>query len=507
MTPEEWQREYARLMRGGMNPMTPPVTMESQVQQAVSQPLQPGMVNQSIQQAGARQANQQGIDTLQRDISGQERGIEAQRAMAQAMRNRGMPQGKTVGKSGIYVAPNWAENLGGAASKLAGAYMGRQANKRDAALDKTRSALAKREEERKRLLQDRSFGLDVEAGLRDQARVDLAGKAEERAAETLDWEQNNAIIERADRERREAAAREHDLKIQENKQAFEKALAADKSAADIEATQKAWARDDFVYNRKLQDELDSSWTVESYLLDGKPFTVATNGKEVRAGTSQGDVVPADQMARATPFDGANPDAAGVAQSAAAQKAREDRLREGTGVLQDIQNTTRSMNQILRNDRLGDYVGKTNVNRFLSKWGIGKDAWEGQAVQTQLAARALDHIANYSNIFKPMSGQDVIEILKGTTSELQNPEAIATYFLNDGLNQVKKDYMEQRTLAESAGDTQLVEAYDAAWNKVETDLKASAHLAAASAGMDPEKAADWGFDPDEIRALQAMRARR
>jgi hypothetical protein len=97
--------------------------------------------------------NQSAVDpAMVQDFSGQERAIDAQRQYANALRGKSAPQGKTVGPSGIYVAPNWGENLQYAAEQLMGGYQAGKANRADEGLDadRTASALAKATEEQDR---------------------------------------------------------------------------------------------------------------------------------------------------------------------------------------------------------------------------------------------------------------------------------------------------------------------------------------------------------------------
>lgn len=68
------------------------------------------------------------------DLSGPERSVARQQAVADQLRGSEAPQGRTVGPSNIYVAPNWGDTLGYAAKQVAGGYLGKKANEADQAL-------------------------------------------------------------------------------------------------------------------------------------------------------------------------------------------------------------------------------------------------------------------------------------------------------------------------------------------------------------------------------------
>ena len=105
------------------------------------------------------------IAAMSKSYDGQDNGIASQRALANAMRSKAMPQGKTIGsgKWQSYQAPNWGENLAGATEKIVGGYMAGQANRQDALLDEEKSeargfALSRAEAER---AQNRKLAADA----------------------------------------------------------------------------------------------------------------------------------------------------------------------------------------------------------------------------------------------------------------------------------------------------------------------------------------------------------
>ncbi len=72
------------------------------------------------------------------DLTGAENSVKSQRDYANMLRGKAAPKGKTVGPSGLYVAPNWGESLEYAVNQGLGGYMAGRANKADARLSKIR---------------------------------------------------------------------------------------------------------------------------------------------------------------------------------------------------------------------------------------------------------------------------------------------------------------------------------------------------------------------------------
>ena len=119
MTPYE---EYNRRM------MADAIRRQTQAQAQ----MPPGMITQSAGPVVSPEAYQ----SLQAD----ENKLARSRAMVDQLRGGGMPQGRSVGPSGIYVGPNIGETLGYAGKQIAGGLLNRQANEADAALDERRTA-------------------------------------------------------------------------------------------------------------------------------------------------------------------------------------------------------------------------------------------------------------------------------------------------------------------------------------------------------------------------------
>ena len=107
-------------------------------------------------------------EAMAKTFAGQESNIASQRAMAQSLRDRGMPEAKMVGQGNwaTLQQPNWGETLEGVVNKLTGGYLEGQAKQNATQLDvdQTKQAgLAKAAEEEIRLdklaLEDKRFNI------------------------------------------------------------------------------------------------------------------------------------------------------------------------------------------------------------------------------------------------------------------------------------------------------------------------------------------------------------
>ena len=162
----------------GMNINAAPITMESQIAEQVNAPVSAGMVS-----GYAAQGREAEMRKRAQDFSGEERAIEAQMAMAQQLRGREAPKGRTVGPYDVYVGPNWGESVAGLTNSIAGGLVQRSANKKDIALDekRTEARLSKAMEEQRRYKQ----GFDLQTDQFGEAvRSNIAG--ETHATDTLD---------------------------------------------------------------------------------------------------------------------------------------------------------------------------------------------------------------------------------------------------------------------------------------------------------------------------------
>ena len=123
--------EYLRKQQQqGMSLGRPPITMESQVNALANQPLAPGMVGAYVDQSKP--------DPRAKSFTGEENRIKSQRAMANMLRGKEAPKGKTVGPYDLYMGPNWGESLAYAGEQALGGYLAGKANRADIELDEGR---------------------------------------------------------------------------------------------------------------------------------------------------------------------------------------------------------------------------------------------------------------------------------------------------------------------------------------------------------------------------------
>lgn len=113
------------------------------------------------------------------DLTGDENRIDRMDQYAQALRGSPMPKGRSVGPSGIYVGPNWGEQLAYGLQQVMGGYMGKKANEADKKLaprrlDKSMAAL---ELDRANMLEGRQY---------DQSLAERA-RAQELADRSTQW--------------------------------------------------------------------------------------------------------------------------------------------------------------------------------------------------------------------------------------------------------------------------------------------------------------------------------
>ena len=206
MTAEEWQRLQAQMVRQGLDPNKAPVTTQSQIQQQLSQPMAPGFLNQSAGGGGGGGGapTPSSVAQAAQRISGQERGIESQRAAAAAMRGKAMPDGRTVGPSNIYIGPNWGETLGYVANQVGGGLMASGANKKDTALDAQRTKQAQAEAQYAAQLVDEERGYATSE--REEGQGFLSGENQlNRGATATQKGMDRALTESMAKAEREAA--------------------------------------------------------------------------------------------------------------------------------------------------------------------------------------------------------------------------------------------------------------------------------------------------------------
>ena len=116
-------------------------------------------------------------------VEGRQAGVDAQRKIAEGLRGRGAPKGRTAGPYDVYYGPNIGETLAHAGEQLMGGYMEGQANEEAADIDIQRglekaAALEAAQAEKDAAEAIRTDQLTYDRG-RDTASDTAAGKKEE----------------------------------------------------------------------------------------------------------------------------------------------------------------------------------------------------------------------------------------------------------------------------------------------------------------------------------------
>ena len=147
--------EYLRKQQQqGMSLGRPPITMESQVNALANQPVAPGMVGAYVDQSKP--------DPRAKSFTGEENRIKSQRAMANMLRGKEAPKGKTVGPYDLYMGPNWGESLAYAGEQALGGYMAGKANRDDIELDEERGLVKAAELAAEDAKDERDFNLKLD---------------------------------------------------------------------------------------------------------------------------------------------------------------------------------------------------------------------------------------------------------------------------------------------------------------------------------------------------------
>ena len=188
--------EYLRRQQQqGMSLGRPPITMESQVNALANQPVAPGMVGAYVDQSKP--------DPRAKSFTGAENRIKSQRAMANMLRGKEAPKGKTVGPYDLYMGPNWGESLAYAGEQALGGYMAGKANRDDIALDEEKgrvlaATLAAEDEEkaRKAALEQATLDLSLGKFVYDKERDRVADKVEKENRDYIGWINPNNPNER-----------------------------------------------------------------------------------------------------------------------------------------------------------------------------------------------------------------------------------------------------------------------------------------------------------------------
>jgi hypothetical protein len=356
MTPEEEQKLKAYILRMQMDPGAGPITMESQVNAQLSQPVPQGMINQSSTPGGLSSAAQGAT----RDLSGQEAAIKQQQAYANSMRGGAAPEGRNVGPSGIYVGPNWGKQVGYLAKQAMGGYAAAQANKADQALAPQRQQKAMdmlryqqqlTEEERGFKSGESQMDRDLRKGISEATNLVTTGEgAANRGARA-----NQGGLDRSAQMARTMAGIEGDI-----------------GAADALDERKVDA---------AQTARENDWVDSPYMVNGKLQTVSQNPNtgENRWGGSTGPLIPPEVMQNAIAYT------PGQASGTTADTDYMDKDPATAGA-----SSPDFMGNLLTSDTFES--GIFNPARWGAEVGVGPEGEFAQATQRQMGTATLGALA-------------------------------------------------------------------------------------------------------------------
>ena len=364
--------------------------MRRKIAEITGRPIPPGMISQT---AGASAAAQGAAV----DLTGQERGIAAQRAMAAQMRGGGAPKGKTVGPSGLYVAPNWGEHLEHVTGKLAGAYLGKKANEADTELDVSR---AKKNRDTIRyeaelLADDRGYRTGERLGGQEhQTGERLGGQAfrsgEREAGQTFDTSER-------------VGGEQFTEGLRQSLQAADQLFATGEREAGEEHTK------------------DTDWDNVPFHAPGDPaktINYAYNKQtgEYRRGTREGAPVEPGEIESLTPWDTGTGGSMTAADRAAAELAGRDPAKGDGG------SNPLAINRILDSgDMLATATGALDPNRWISQLGL--EGFEAeQALQMDMGTATLTALSQNMEAIdlKPWSVKEIETISKDVPDKNTQP---------------------------------------------------------------------------------------
>jgi len=397
MTAEEWQRLQAQMVRQGLDPNKAPVTTQSQIRQQLSQPMAPGFLNQSAGGGGGGGGapTPSSVAQAAQRISGQERGIESQRAAAAAMRGKAMPDGRTVGPSNIYIGPNWGETLGYVANQVGGGLMARGANKKDTALDAQRTKQAQAEAQYAAQLVD-----------------------EERGYATSEREEGQDFLSGENQLNRGATAKQKGM---------DRALTESMAKAEREAARG-----------KENREEQRGWVFDNYVIDGKVIGASVNEDlgQAREG-SDGPPIPYEVMRGAVKYR---------------PGAEKGTMGDGKYFNDDPATNSKPSADFMTDILTGDYfeTGILNPKRWLGAKGIGPDGEFVQATHQRMATSRLSLMANRMEEInlRPWTPQEI----KTISADFPTPNTGYSGWAGFTYNTIRKKVVEGFRQAEIDGVT-------------------------------------------------------
>jgi len=422
-----------------------------------------GVMQQPRQTAQSMVPDEQLYADANQDLSGLEGKYKRQMAVADQMRGREIPQGKTVGPSGIYVE-NPYEQAGAAFSRLMGAKIARDAERGSGEeLSTARQGKA-----------DAAARLARASAMQDAGRFDI-GTGVDR--------------EKLDQDARQSRA---DLKLRRAKAAAD----ADRAAAERKDNMKlAWERSDLLDPDTGRP--GSYWERGDEISYGPPGAEGSrmlDGNEARQLFSY---QPSTETGSMEALPGLTKDQERLITSEGARMSAQEKVESTTDMIGDV----------LNSDALDKYAGPLNLKTFAARHlGMGDDSWEATATSQRLAVARVAPLAAYSEIFRPFSNVEV-ELSMDTLPKLSDqPGSIVAYFSGPGKQALREQY--NKGLANTQGRpearAELIRLGDMVFNKLDRETA----KAAVKQGFSPDQAETYGIDEDMyLEILRAEAARR
>jgi len=490
--------EYLRRQQQqGMSIGRPPITMESQVNALANQPLAPGMVGAYVDQSKP--------DPRAKSFAGEDNRIKSQRAMANMLRGKEAPKGKTVGPYDLYMGPNWGESLAYAGEQALGGYMAGKANRDDIALDEEKglvkaATLAAEDEEKARQAAFEQAKLD------QKTTNDAAQLAVSRG--NLGVNQNRLFLDR-------------------NKQTFTQGVMTPGFMQPIDPE----GGDPVPV---LRDASGITWNVDP--ATDKPTTPFDRRGYINLDTAAtGSTSAAQSLADKIALASVNQEGrlelaelnqegrlklaeyqAALAEGSELSKEEREEMRalkkrqwnsQSTmdKALAVADSTMNAFTRPLLDEDIDRFSGLLSIPRVLAKGGMGGKAWKGQSVDQQLKAGATALIGDLAAIFKPMSDSDLKLLLSQFPSTAYNePETITAWLGTVGRDTLEKNYREAR--ADLLPEQQ--KRMDEVWGKTRGKIDAAVASAAMRQEIPTTEFRSLGFNSEaELKFLYSQIAKR
>jgi len=395
--------------------------------------------------------------------SGQAAKLKQQQAMANALRNTQMPQGRTVGPSNIYVAPNWAESLAGGAQRFAGEYLAGKARQEGGAydqLDEAETAKAMAGEQLADLRTQEQRGFDAEqAGLKRALDAQIA------------------------RDRNLTTTRGQDLT------AGTTIRGQDLTAGTAAATQR---------NANLRDvETVSFFNPKA----GEPGEAPTLSYYLRGGRVEDGSGNEVDISKLTPYKALSPqalDVTGVKVKPTAAQIEEEQnaaaaLQSSRGRFSNLDNLATYSRQEAK-----DFTGY-NPQALLAEFGQGPEGVKAQQFAKMTATEEVGGLLPAIKAAKltPVSDNDVKIVREQFVNARDQPETIAQFYAYGG-----RQFMD----ATIQNSIKMGDITPAEGQQLQQDYDKKAGTLAIKWGYDPQQLIVAGMDPELVRFLVEAKKR-